>query len=204
MRFRLIQHCFALAALLFAGSVQSAEDEAARLVAAGYAQVGVTRHYDPAYARIAFPGGDVPLERGVCSDVLVRAFRAVDIDLQVELNRDMRAEFSAYPTIWGLRRPDPNIDHRRVPNLEMWFRRQGKALRAGLDASAYMAGDVVSWRLETGQPHIGLVTDRRSADGRRPLILHNIGAGARVEDALFEWRPVGHFRYFPAPAAARP
>jgi uncharacterized protein YijF (DUF1287 family) len=188
-----------IAALVATGTAV-ASDKVPRLLEVGYAQVGVTRYYDPAYVRLAFPGGDVDSERGVCSDVIVRAFRAVDVDLQQEVNRDMRANFAAYPKIWGLRKPDSNIDHRRVPNLETWFRRQGKALRPGLDAKNYTAGDVVSWRLETGQPHIGLVTDRRSRDGRRPLILHNIGDGARVEDVLFQWRPIGHFRYFPAPA----
>jgi len=176
----------------------------AEVVAAAHAQVGVTRFYDPAYRRLDFPGGDVPVERGVCSDVVVRAWRAIGIDLQAELYRDMRAHFAVYPRIWGLTKPDPNIDHRRVPNLETFLRRHGESFPPGRDASAYRAGDLVSWRLERGEPHIGIVSTRRSVDGRRPLIVHNIGAGTQVEDVLFHWPPTGHFRYFPASAASAP
>lgn len=188
--------------LLMAGpSVASAETLADSVVAAAHAQVGVTLVYDPSYQRLDFPAGDVPLDRGVCADVVVRAWRAIGIDLQRELNRDMRAGFAAYPRIWGLPRPDPNIDHRRVPNLETFLRRQKADLPVGSDAGAYRAGDLVTWRLERGEPHIGIVSDSRSADGQRPLIVHNVGAGTRIEDVLFRWPPVGHFRYFPASAA---
>ena len=173
----------------------------AEVLAAAHAQVGTTLIYDPSYQRLAFPGGDVPAERGVCADVVVRAWRAIGIDLQHEVNRDMRAHFAAYPRNWGLRRPDPNIDHRRVPNLETFLRRHARVIAAGSDPAAYRPGDLVSWRLERGEPHIGIVSDRRSSDGLRPLVVHNVGAGTRVEDVLLRWPPVGHFRYFPGPAA---
>lgn len=171
-------------------------DTALDLVAAARAQVGVTLHYDPSYRQIAYPMGDVPMERGVCSDVVIRAFRAVGVDLQQELHRDMKRHFAAYPKNWGLARPDRNIDHRRVPNLATWFKRQGYALRVTANAAAYLPGDIVAWTLGGGQPHIGIVSDRRSNDSARPLVIHNIGWGAREEDALFEYRITGHFRAF--------
>jgi uncharacterized protein YijF (DUF1287 family) len=151
-------------------------DRAARLVAAAESQVGVTVRYDNSYRRLVYPGGDVPLEVGVCTDVLVRAYRrALGIDLQQRVHEDMRRAWRVYPKIWGLSRPDANVDHRRVPNLEVYFRRHGVALPPSSDPDAYRAGDIVSWRLAGGQPHIGLVTARRT-DGR-PLVVHNIGAG---------------------------
>ena len=197
----------ALAAAIPATAAATGPNEAdvAGVLAAAHAQVGVTRVYDPAWRRIDFPNGDVPADRGVCADVIVRAWRAIGIDLQVEVNRDMRAHFAAYPRIWGLRGPDPNIDHRRVPNLETFLGRHAIVLAATAVAADYLPGDLVSWRLERGEPHIGVVSDRRSADGARPLIVHNVGAGTQVEDVLLRWPPVGHFRYFPASAApARP
>lgn len=195
-------HAFLLCIALGATTAIAQPDERiATVLGAAHAQVGVTRLYDPAYRRMAFPGGDVPAERGVCSDVVVRAWRAAGIDLQLEVHRDMRANFAAYPRTWGLARPDPNIDHRRVPNLETWLRRRDYALAISVDPADYRAGDLVSWRLERGQPHIGIVSDLRSADGQRPLIVHNIGFGTRIEDVLFSWPPVGHFRYFPPPVS---
>ena len=188
--------------VLACASLAHAQDEIARVLAAAHAQVGVTVLYDPGYRTLVYPGGDVPLDRGVCSDVIVRAWRAAGIDLQAELHRDMRKDFAAYPKIWRLSRPDPNIDHRRVPNLETWLRRRGSSVAVSRDPVDYLPGDLVSWRLERGEPHIGIVSDLRSADGQRPLIVHNIGAGAQVEDVLFRWRISGHFRYFPAPAGA--
>jgi uncharacterized protein YijF (DUF1287 family) len=168
---------------------------ALELVAAARAQVGVTLVYDPSYQRIGYPMGDVAPERGVCSDVVVRAFRAVGIDLQQEVHRDMKRHFAAYPNNWSLTAPDPNIDHRRVPNLAIWFKRQGYALPVTSNPADYQAGDVVAWILANGRPHIGIVSDRRSADGSR-LVIHNIGAGAREEDVLFAYRISGRFRAF--------
>jgi hypothetical protein len=189
---------FAAIVLVFVAS-HHARAEPARaldLVAAARAQVGVTLIYDPSYQQIAYPMGDVPMVRGVCSDVVIRAFRTVGIDLQQELHRDMKRHFAAYPKTWGLTKPDRNIDHRRVPNLAAWFTRQGYDLPVSEDAAAYQAGDIVTWILRGGQPHIGIVSDRRSEDGARPLVIHNIGWGAREDDTLFEYRITGHFRAF--------
>lgn len=191
-------HAVAVVCTLLFAAAASAQDDNARVLAAAHAQVGVTRLYDPGYRKLAYPGGDVPMDRGVCSDVVVRAWRAAGIDLQVELHRDMRMNFAAYPGIWGLARADPNIDHRRVPNLETWLRRRGSQLAVTSEPANFRAGDLVSWRLEKGQPHIGIVSDQRSGDGRRPLIVHNIGAGTQLEDVLFAWQISAHFRYFPA------
>ena len=166
------------------------------LVGAARAQVGVTLIYDPSYQQIVYPMGDVPITRGVCSDVVIRAFRTIDIDLQQEVHRDMARHFTAYPKTWGLTAPDPNIDHRRVPNLATWFTRRGYAMPVSENPAAYQPGDIVTWVLGGGQPHIGIVSDRRSDDGARPLVIHNIGRGAREEDALFEYRITGHFRAF--------
>lgn len=171
---------------------------ATKLVDAALGQVGVTVLYDPAYVRLDYPGGDVPAERGVCTDVVVRAYReAFKVDLQRLVNEDMRAAFSAYPTIWGGKRPDRNIDHRRVPNLETFFKRRGAALDVAGDPATYRPGDLVTQRLPGNLPHIAIVTGRMTPDGRRPLLVHNIGAGAQVEDTLFAFHIAGHFRFPP-------
>jgi len=180
--------------VLVAHQARAEPAHALDLVAAARAQVGVTLIYDPSYQQIAYPMGDVPMVRGVCSDVVIRAFRAVGVDLQQELHRDMKRHFTAYPKTWGLAKPDSNIDHRRVPNLATWFKRQGYDLPVSQDAATYQPGDIVTWVLGGGQPHIGIVSDRRSEDGARPLVIHNIGWGAREDDALFEYRITGHFR----------
>ncbi len=164
----------------------------AALARAAARQVGVTLLYDPAYARIAYPNGDVPAERGVCADVIVRAFRRVGIDLQAEVHQDMTKNFGAYPRSWGLSRPDSNIDHRRVPNLMKYFERKGKKLP--LD-SAYQPGDVVAWRLSNGLHHIGMVAEDRVPGTDRPYMIHNIGAGARKEDVLRAFVILGHYRW---------
>jgi uncharacterized protein YijF (DUF1287 family) len=164
-------------------------------VAAG-AELRATRAevYDPAYVKLAYPGGDVPDDRGVCTDTVIRAFRHAGVDLQVEVHEDMRASFAAYPKMWGLRKPDRNIDHRRVPNLETLFRRKGGAKAISDKAGDYLPGDIVSWRLSGGGlPHIGVVT--RKTRGGLPLIAHNIGAGTREEPCLFDWPMSGWFRF---------
>ncbi|MDH3264004.1 MAG: DUF1287 domain-containing protein [Paracoccaceae bacterium] len=180
---------------------QAAQGQASiegRLVAAAIER---TRHvvaYDGAYRRIAYPGGDVAADRGVCSDVVIRAYRAgLGVDLQQRVHEDMERAFRRYPAIWGLARPDRNIDHRRVPNLEVFFARHGQSLPVSRDPGNYRPGDLVTWRLGGVLPHIGIVTDRRTADGRRPLIAHNIGRGPRLEDILFDLPIHGHFRYLP-------
>jgi uncharacterized protein len=166
-----------------------------RLIGAAVAQTTSRVTYDGSYRRIAYPGGDVPAHIGVCTDLVVRAYRAVGVDLQVRVHEDMTAAFAAYPRAWGLSRPDSNIDHRRVPNLQTYFRRRGAARGVSTNASDYAAGDLVTWMLPGNVPHIGLVTDQRSADGQRPLMAHNIGRGPEIEDMLFAFPVTGHYRY---------
>jgi len=164
------------------------------LVAAARAQVGVTVAYDPAYAVIAYPGGDVPMDRGVCTDVVIRALRRHGLDLQQAVHEDMRRNFADYPRMWGLRAPDRNIDHRRVPNLMRWFARRGWELPLSDRAQDYQPQDIVTWKLQgSGLLHIGIVSDLASSRGV-PLILHNIGAGTREDDILFDHAIIGHYR----------
>lgn len=173
-----------------------AEDDAARLIDAGLAQVGVTTIYDAAYVTLTYPGGDLPMVRGVCTDVIVRAYRSgLGLDLQLLVHEDMQKNFTAYPKTWGLKRPDRNIDHRRVPNLQTFFTRQGASLPLSDQASDFRPGDVVSQMLPGNLPHIAIVTHLASPDGARPLCIHNIGAGARLEDILFTYRLTGHYRF---------
>jgi uncharacterized protein YijF (DUF1287 family) len=162
-------------------------------VAAARAQVGVTVRYDSAYTVLGYPGGDVPADRGVCTDVVIRALRRSGLDLQQAVHEDMRAHFDAYPRHWGLRAPDRNIDHRRVPNLQRWFERQHWQQAVGLDARGYRPGDLVTWTVQGRLPHIGIVSDRVGVDGT-PLVLHNIGAGTREENVLFAYPITGHYR----------
>ena len=172
-------------------------DAALDLVAAARNQVGRTTIYDPRYQKIGYPLGDVPIERGVCTDVVIRAFRTLGVDLQALVHEDMKRNFKAYPQSWGLARPDANIDHRRVPNLATYFTRRGMALEAG----DYQAGDVVTWLLPGNLPHIGIVSDRIEPALGWPLIIHNIGAGAAEEDMLTAYPITGHFRWFQGEAA---
>lgn len=177
-----------LAPSAFAGSVPSSLTKAAR------EQVGVTVTYDPAYVALEFPGGDLPRDRGVCTDVVIRALRdAWGVDLQLAVNRDMNADFADYPAHWGLATTDRNIDHRRVPNLARLFTRIGAALPVTEAPTPYLPGDIVTWSLPGNLPHIGIVSDRLAKDGT-PLVLHNIGAGAQEEDILFAYPMTGHFR----------
>jgi uncharacterized protein len=169
---------------------------AAKLIAAAEAQIGVTLRYDPAYAKIGYPLGDVPRGRGVCTDVVIRAYRdGLGIDLQERVHEDMRKAFASYPQNWGLTRPDANIDHRRVPNLRAFFKRAGAALAVSDDPSDFLPGDVVTQMLPGNLPHVVLVTHRANGAGTRPLVVHNIGAGARLEDSLFAYAVTGHYRY---------
>jgi uncharacterized protein YijF (DUF1287 family) len=165
------------------------------IVAAARAQVGVTVHYDPAYRKLAYPGGDVSAERGVCTDVVVRALRSArSIDLQRRVHEDLAAHWEAYPhpAAWRLSKPDPNIDHRRVPNLMTWFERAGYSRAPTRAAADYLPGDVVAWDLGRGILHIGIVSDLKSQGV--PLVIHNIGAGTREEDILFRFAISGHYR----------
>lgn len=172
-----------------------------RLVDAAREQTRDRVIYDGAYQRIAYPMGDVAPDRGVCTDVIIRAYRVLGVDLQQLVHEDMKANFALYPKIWGLTRPDSNIDHRRVPNLQTYFTRHGQSLGVPRGADQYQPGDLVTWMLLGNLPHIGLVSARRSADGERPLIIHNIGAGPKEEDALHVAPITGHYRFVP-PALA--
>lgn len=192
---RLAALALAAVAVASTASPQTARDVSRVVIDAAMEQ---TRHavtYDPTYTRIPYPGGDVAADRGVCTDVVIRAYRKAGIDLQKEVHEDMRRAFSAYPKIWGLTRPDTNIDHRRVPNLMTFFRRKGASLPVSRNPSDYRPGDLVTWNLTSGVPHIGVVVDAKSADGARRLIVHNIGAGPQLEDVLFAWTVTGHYRY---------
>jgi len=166
----------------------------ANLVAAARRQVGRTLTYDPAYVVLPYPMGDVPEDRGVCADVVIRALRACGVDLQQAVHEDMKSNFSAYPKIWGLRRTDRNIDHRRVLNLAIFLKRRGASLPVTREAADYRPGDFVTCTVAGKLPHIMMVSDRRHAEAR-PLIVHNIGQGAREEDRLFEFPLNGHFRW---------
>lgn len=168
---------------------------ASRLVDAAMARLEHRVAYDGSYRRIPYPNGDVPANVGVCTDLVVRAYRALGIDLQKLVHEDMKAAFDEYPPKWGLSRPDPNIDHRRVPNLQRFFERHGEALAVSEDPADYRPGDLVTWMLPGNLPHIGIVVQRRTADGRRPLVVHNIGRGPQMEDVLFEYPVTGHYRF---------
>lgn len=172
-----------------------ATPDAQQLAQAAASQVGQTVLYDPAYVQLDYPGGDVAIERGVCTDVVVRAFRELGVDLQVEVHKDMTKHFDKYPRRWGLSAPDSNIDHRRVPNLQTFFRRSGKSLSVSNDGAEYWPGDVVTWDVG-GRPHIGIVSVIPGPGGERYQIVHNIGAGTQVEDRLFDYEITGHFRPF--------
>lgn len=171
-------------------AVSAPPSPAIRLVEAARAQVGVTTGYDPSYVRLSYPGGDVPLSTGVCSDVVVRALRGLGIDLQERIHQDMKANFRAYSAKWGLKKPDTNIDHRRVRNIATYFTRRRYSLVVSTDPVDYRPGDIVS--LQIPLDHIGIVSDRQK--NGRPMLIHNVGQGTQEEDVLFEWKIVGHYR----------
>ena len=168
-----------------------------KIIEYGIEQTKLTNSYAPAYTSMPYPNGDVSIEKGVCTDVVIRALRKGSVDLQKEVHEDMNANFSAYPKIWGLKAPDTNIDHRRVPNLRKFFERKGKSLAVTNNSNNYKPGDLVTWDLNgAGLVHIGLVTNFWSEETQRYVIVHNIGSGARLEDRLFDWKVTGHYRYF--------
>jgi uncharacterized protein YijF (DUF1287 family) len=151
--------------------------------------------YDPGYFKIIYPNGDIPAGKGVCTDVIIRTYRKLGIDLQKEVHEDMMANFGKYPKIWGLTHTDKNIDHRRVPNLMTFFSRHGYIKPISQNALDYLPGDIVCWDLGGGVTHIGMVVNRKSSDGQRFLIVHNIGAGQVLADCLFQFKIIGHYRY---------
>lgn len=176
----------------------SREEFTRRLVAAAVERTNHSVRYEPAYVRIPYPGGDVPADTGVCTDEIIRSYRAVGVDLQKEVHEDMLQNFGAYPKKWRwqLGHPDSNIDHRRVPNLMVFFRRKGESLPITARAEDYSPGDLVTWDLGGGVPHIGIVVDQKDRGSGRYRIVHNIGQGPKMEDVLFQWKITGHYRYF--------
>ena len=195
----MIRLIFVLAALVVSSPLLPAQRpaEIARFLVSAQAQIGKTLTYDPAYTALEYPGGDVPFERGVCSDVAIRAFRGVGFDLQKEVHEDMTRAWSSYPKHWGLREPDANIDHRRVLNLMTFFKRRGKNLPVTKNPADYRPGDLVTCIVPKNLPHIMIVSDQLSPlDPSRHLVIHNIGKGARAEDRLFEFELTGHYRWW--------
>jgi uncharacterized protein YijF (DUF1287 family) len=190
---------FYIVAIVAYSSTSLADEFVNGLISAATERTNHRVTYDGAYRQIDYPGGDVPQNIGVCTDVIVRSYRAVGIDLQVQVHEDMAANFDAYPSkrIWGLSRPDPNIDHRRVPNLQVFFSRQGQELSVSSSSENYLPGDIVTWMLPGNLPHIGIVTDRVDSSSGRPLLVHNIGDGPKLEDILFSYDITGHYRYAP-------
>ena len=165
-----------------------------KLAAAAKEQIGVTTSYDPAYVSLTYPGGDIPKEKGVCTDVVIRALREMDFDLQKLVHEDMRKNFSKYPKNWGLSRPDKNIDHRRVPNLQTFFKRRGISLEVTRNKDNYLPGDLVTCTVAGKLPHIMIVSEKK--ENGVPMIIHNIGGGTQEEDRLFDFPITGHYRWF--------
>jgi uncharacterized protein YijF (DUF1287 family) len=151
--------------------------------------------YDPAYFSIAYPNGDVPSDKGVCTDVIIRTYRKLGIDLQKEVHEDMAPNFNKYPKNWGLKSTDTNIDHRRVPNLMTFFSRHGQSKKITSNPDDYVPGDIITWDLGGGIPHIGILVNRKTADNKRYLIVHNIGRGQEISDCLFSFKITGHYSY---------
>ena len=182
--------------LLFICSVISAQDDF--LLRLNNAAIDLTKQnvtYDSRYYSISYPNGDIPDDKGVCTDMIIRAYRKLGIDLQKEVHEDMLSDFDKYPAIWGLKSTDTNIDHRRVPNLMTFFSRQGEIKTISSDPGDYLPGDIVTWDLGRGIPHIGIVINKRSADNKRYLVVHNIGRGQEISDCLFSFKITGHYTF---------
>lgn len=186
---------FLIAAGMLTGANESSASDAVKLVESARKQIGVTLGYDPNYRKLSYPGGDVPIDTGVCTDVVIRALRNHGIDLQSMVHEDMKSNFSVYPKNWKLPKPDSNIDHRRVPNLQVFFSRRRIDIPVTKNSSDYLPGDFVTWDLRPGLPHIGVVSERKSWRSV-PLVIHNIGQGTQEEDILFTYKITGHYRWF--------
>ncbi len=186
---------FVLFSLLFVDSTNGQNSFYEQLSNAALELTKQKVSYDPAYFKISYPNGDVPAGKGVCTDVVIRAYRLLGIDLQKEVHENMLANFALYPKNWGLTKTDTNIDHRRVPNLMTFFKRKGKEKSISTDAADYAPGDIVCWNLGGAVTHIGIVVNKKSADGKRYLIVHNIGSGQVLEDCLFSYKIIGHYQY---------
>ena len=183
--------------VVFLICIQSFAQSPKALALAG-AAVDLTKQkviYDPAYFKIPYPNGDVPAGKGVCTDVVIRAYRTQGIDLQKNVHEDMSTNFKLYPKFWGRKTPDSNIDHRRVYNLMVFFARKGTEKKKSKIAEDYLPGDIVCWNLGGNITHIGVVVNKKSADGKRFLVVHNIGRGQELSDCLFSWKIIGHYQY---------
>jgi uncharacterized protein YijF (DUF1287 family) len=167
-----------------------------KLIEAAIERTNHIVRYDGAYRKIRYPNGDVPDGIGVCTDLVIRSYRKLGIDLQADIHEDMKQNFQLYPKLWGLTKPDTNIDHRRVPNLQTFFARKGVVLPVTQNPNDYAAGDIVTWMLPGNLAHIGIVSNLHSHNGKNPLIVHNIGAGPAIEDMLFDYQITGHYRYY--------
>lgn len=193
MRFKLI--CLNILIYSFSVCVAQTDISMEKLVQGAVALTNSEVTYDPSYFSISYPNGDVPADKGVCTDVIIRAYRTVNIDLQQLVHEDMIENFSAYPNIWGLKRPDSNIDHRRVPNLMTFFSRHNANLPITNNPADYQPGDVVAWNLGGSVTHIGIISNKKTDDKKRYLMVHNIGSGQVLEDCLFSYQIIGHYRY---------
>ena len=205
--------CYALVCSFLAASfclaqtrpsgANSREEFRDKLVAAALERTKHSVKYVSAYVHLDYPGGDVPADTGVCSDEIIRAYRAVGVDLQKEVHEDLVKNWREYPpkAQWHQAHPDASIDHRRVPNLMVFFSRKGESLPISMRAEDYAPGDLVTWDLGGNVPHIGMVVNVKSAETGQPLIVHNIGQGPKMEDVLFNWKITGHYRYFGPPAS---
>jgi len=196
--FSLVFFC-SLSNFVFFGLPISAASFEEDLVKSALNRTQSTVRYDGRYMAIDYPNGDVPKDIGVCTDVVIRSYRSLGIDLQQLVHEDMKLAFSKYPSkrIWGLNKPDSNIDHRRVPNLRSFFTRHGQSLSTDKKIENYRAGDLVTWMLPGNLPHIGVVTNQKSADSKRLLVVHNIGRGPKLDDMIFDFDITGHYRYVP-------
>ncbi len=186
------------ALICFLPCLAFAQDKTSALITAAIQQTKADVSYDGSYFRIKYPNGDVPAHLGVCTDVVIRAYRELGIDLQVLVHEDMKSHFGLYPKLWGLDKTDTNIDHRRVPNLQVFFKRFGAELPVTKKPEDYKPGDLVTWNLRNdggSLPHIGIVTNQKSSATNNPLVVHNIGAGPVLEDMLFTYKITGHYRY---------
>ena len=183
----------AAVSLFVIATVAAAEIHPDKLVLSARAQIGVTTSYDSSYHKLSYPGGDVPMNTGVCADVIVRALRRLGVDLQKEVHEDMLQNFAVYPRKWKLTKPDQNIDHRRVPNLMTYFQRKGYAQPIDQQPEHYLPGDIVAWDLGGGVTHVGIVSDKHINAGV-PLMIHNIGGGVQEENVLFQFQIIGHYR----------
>lgn len=181
--------------VLVTGSLQAQNNFSKKLSEAALMLTKDSVEYDPHYFSIAYPNGDVPADKGVCTDVVIRAYRKVGVDLQKEVHEDMKANFDLYPKNWGLKSTDKNIDHRRVPNLMKYFSRFGTVKKISANPDDYQPGDIVAWNLGGAITHIGIVANKKSPDGKRYMIVHNIGAGQVMEDVLFSYPVIGHYSF---------